>query len=170
MPTTTASPRAAVTLVAAALIAVAAGPVSAEGINPNPGDSGTPITGVNRTPTHLCQPGTMRFVSATRQLSLPGERYCTDADWNVRDVRAEGANLLWRVPFTNGYVDCNCTRVAGATTPPGPSTSDQPAPPPAGRDPLPPPLLPRAPPAKGFPREGSGASGRRPRVSTPPDP
>lgn len=134
MHTTYAPPRAAAAMLALAFLAAAAGSASAEGINPNPTDPGTPpgapVQGVNKTPTHLCQPGTMRFVSTTRQLSLPNIRYCTDADWNVRDVRAEGANLLWRVPFTNGYVDCACTRVAGTPTPPpGPSTSEPPTPP-----------------------------------------
>lgn len=134
MPTTFATSPAAAALVAAALFAATAGAASAQGISPTPSPGegpGTTISGVNKTPTHLCQPGTMRFVAATRALSLPGERYCTDADWSVREVRAEGANLLWRVPFTDGHVDCSCARAAGTPTPPGPATGDQPGAPPA---------------------------------------
>jgi len=130
--------RAAVALATAVLFAATAGAALAEGINPTPAQPGTPpatapgapLASVKKTPNHLCQPGSNKFITATRQLSLPSQRYCTDADWNVRDVRIEGASLLWRVPFTNGYVDCSCTYQAGTTTPPpGPSTSDQPAPP-----------------------------------------
>ena len=77
---------------------------------------GTDYSKITKTPTNLCRPGTQRMVEATRKLSLPEVRYCTDADWNVRNVRAEGANLLWRVPFTDGHVDCACVRGAGGTT------------------------------------------------------
>ena len=79
--------------------------------------NGTDYSKVTKTPNNLCRPGTQRMVEATRKLSLPAVRYCTDADWNVRDVRADGANLLWRVPFTDGYVDCACVRGAGGTVP-----------------------------------------------------
>src|SRR5262249_47792063 len=106
-------PRNFAVLVAAGLFAATARPAFAQGLNPTPTQPGTPpggaLAGINKTPNHLCQPGSNRFITATRQLSLPSVRYCTDADWNVRDVRVEGANLLWRVPFTNGYVDCSCT-------------------------------------------------------------
>jgi hypothetical protein len=78
------------------------------------------FTNVTKTPNNLCRPGTARMVEATRKLSLPAIRYCTDADWSVRSVRAEGANLLWRVPFTDGHVDCACVRGAGGTTTPDP--------------------------------------------------
>jgi hypothetical protein len=79
--------------------------------------SDTDYSKVTKTPNNLCRPGTQRMVEATRKLTLPAVRYCTDADWSVRDVRAEGANLLWRVPFTDGHVDCACVRGAGGTTP-----------------------------------------------------
>ncbi|HEY7610130.1 MAG TPA: protein kinase [Alphaproteobacteria bacterium] len=78
--------------------------------------AGTDYSKVTKTPTNLCRPGTQKMIEATRKLSLPPVRYCTDADWNVRDVRAEGANLRWRVPFTDGYVDCSCVRGTGGTT------------------------------------------------------
>ena len=127
MHTTFAPIRAAVTFVAAVLFAATAGAAFAEGINPTPGGPTSPITGVNKTPNHLCQAGSNKFITATRPLSLPSVRYCTDADWNVRDVRVEGASLMWRVPFTNGYVDCSCTYSAASTTPPpGPSTGEAP--------------------------------------------
>jgi uncharacterized protein HemY len=77
---------------------------------------GTDYSKITKTPNNLCQAGTQRMVEATRKLTLPAIRYCTDADWNVRDVRAQGANLLWRVPFTDGHVDCACVRGAGGTT------------------------------------------------------
>ena len=132
------APIRAAAALAAVLLAATAGAASAEGINPTPAQPGTPpatspgapLASVKKTPNSLCQPGSNKFITATRQLSLPSQRYCTDADWNVRDVRVEGANLMWRVPFTNGYVDCSCTYQAASTTPPpGPSTSDQPPPP-----------------------------------------
>ena len=78
--------------------------------------NGTDYSKVTKTPNNLCRPGTQRMVQATRKLTLPAVRYCTDADWSVRDVRAAGANLLWRVPFTDGHVDCSCVRGAGGTT------------------------------------------------------
>ena len=87
--------------------------------------NGTDYSNVTKTPNNLCRPGTQRMVEATRKLTLPAERYCTDADWSVRNVRAEGANLLWRVPFTDGHVDCACVRGTGGTTtvpPPGTRT------------------------------------------------
>jgi hypothetical protein len=131
--------RAAATLarlfVAAALLSAGASAAFAEGISPTPTPPGTPpgpgtpLAGINKTPNHLCRAGSNKFVTATRPLSLPSERYCADPDWNVREVRVEGASLLWRVPFTNGYVDCSCTYAAGTTTPPpGPATSDPPTP------------------------------------------
>jgi hypothetical protein len=130
MHTTFAPIRAAVTFVAAVLFAATAGPAFAEGINPTPGGPTAPITDVNKTPNHLCQAGSNKFITATRPLSLPSARYCSDADWNVRDVRVEGANLMWRVPFTNGHVDCSCTYAAASTTPPpGPTTGEPPQPP-----------------------------------------
>lgn len=129
---TTAPRRAAAALArifaAAALLAAAAGTASAESISPTPAQPGTGFADVKRTPSHLCQSGSARFVQATRQLSLPSIRYCTDPDWNVSDVRAEGANLLWRVPFTDGHVDCACTRTTAAGPGPSPSTSDPPSP------------------------------------------
>ncbi|HEY7610235.1 MAG TPA: hypothetical protein VIF14_13455 [Alphaproteobacteria bacterium] len=165
-----APPHAAAALLVAAVFAAAAGSASAEGINPNPtppGEGPGPITGVNKTPTHLCQPGTMRFVGTTRQLSLPGVRYCTDADWSVRDVRAEGANLLWRVPFTNGHVDCACTRVAGTPTPPGPSTGEPPSPPPStGSDRITAAIVVRELQAMGYQAEVSAGSDGDPRIAT----
>jgi hypothetical protein len=78
--------------------------------------NGTDYSKVTKTPNNLCRPGTQRMVEATRKLTLPAVRYCTDADWSVRNVRADGANLLWRVPFTDGHVDCACVRGAGGTT------------------------------------------------------
>ncbi len=138
MHITFAPPRAAMAVIAASLFAALAGAAQAEGINPTPAQPGTPpaapgnsLASVKKTPNNFCQPGSNKFITATRQLSLPSQRYCTDADWNVRDVRVEGANLLWRVPFTNGYVDCSCTYAAGsAPSTPSPSTGDEPAPPP----------------------------------------
>ncbi len=70
------------------------------------------------TPIHLCQPGSMRFVAATRPLSLAPSRYCTDADWNVRNVERRGAEIYWEVPFTNGSVSCYCASAAHARTRP----------------------------------------------------
>jgi hypothetical protein len=168
MKTLFAPTRAALALVASVMFAATAGAAFAEGLSPNPTAPATPTTGVNKTPTHLCQPGTMRFVATTRQLSLPGQRYCTDADWNVRDVRAEGDNLLWRVPFTNGHVDCACTRVASAPTPPGPATGDQPTPPPATGvgDRVTAGLIARELRAMGLPAEVSPDSGGDPRIAT----
>jgi hypothetical protein len=161
------APHRAAAVVVAALLAAAPGAAFTEGINPNPTGPGTPpgapIQGVNKTPTHLCQPGTMRFVGTTRELSLPGARYCTDTDWSVRDVRAEGANVLWRVPFTNGHVECACTRVAGTPTPPGPSTGDQPAP---GSDRITAAIVARELKAMGYQAEVSAGSDGDPRVAT----
>ncbi len=87
--------------------------------------NGTDYSKVTKTPNNLCRPGSQRMVEATRKLTLPAIRYCTDADWSVRNVRAEGANLLWRVPFTDGHVDCACVRGTGGTPtvpPPGEKT------------------------------------------------
>jgi hypothetical protein len=125
MQTTFAPRRAAATLarIIAAAALLAAGTAAAETTGPTRPD----FADVRKTPTHLCQAGTVRFVEATRRLSLPDYRYCSDPDWNVRDVRADGATLLWRVPFTDGHVDCACTRSAGTA----PSTSAPPSPPPA---------------------------------------
>jgi hypothetical protein len=126
------APRQALALLAAAFLLAAAGAASAEGINPNPvtPGNGTPIPGIDKTPANLCRPGSARLVSTTRKLSLPPVRYCTDATWNVRDVRVVGADLLWRVPFADGQVDCACAYAGTTTTPP--STGDAPAPPAAG--------------------------------------
>ena len=174
MQPTFAPPRAAaargLAALAAAIFMSAASGAFAEGINPTPGQPGQPpgpTTGVDKTPTHLCQPGSMKFVATTRQLTLPNERYCTDKDWNVRDVRAESGNLLWRVPFTNGHVDCSCTHVAGTPTPPGPSASDQPpAPPSTGSDRITAEIVARELRAMGLPAEVSAASDGDPRIST----
>ncbi len=130
------APTRAAAVVAAALIVATAGAARAEGINPTPTQPGTPpatspgdaLASVRKTPNHLCQQGSNKFVTATRPLSLPSQRYCTDADWNVRDVRIDGASLRWRVPFTNGHVDCMCTYAAGSTAP-TPSTGEPPTPP-----------------------------------------
>ncbi len=85
---------------------------------------GTDYSNVTKTPNNLCRPGSQRMVEATRKLTLPELRYCTDADWTVRNVRPEGANLLWRVPFTDGHVDCSCVRgTGGTTTEPGQRTA-----------------------------------------------
>jgi len=153
---------------AAVLLAATAGAAAAEGISPSPGQPGTPgqYADVKKTPTHLCQPGSIKFITTTRQLSLPNQRYCTDADWNVSEVRAEGANLLWRVPFTNGYVDCSCTLAAGTPTPPGPSTSDQPPPSPGGTDRITADIVARELKAMGLEAEISAASDGDPRIST----
>jgi hypothetical protein len=155
----------------AAFLFAAASAASAEGINPTPttpGTPGNPLAGVNKTPNHLCQPGSNKFIAATRQLSLPSERYCSDADWNVRDVRVEGATLRWRVPFTNGHVDCSCTYSAASTTPPpGPSTGDQPTPPPSGAsDRITASIVARELRAMGYQVEVSAGSDGDPRVST----
>jgi hypothetical protein len=172
MHITFASTRAAVSLVAAVLFAATAGAALAEGISPTPTTPGTPpgapLTGINKTPNHLCQPGSNRFITATRPLSLPSARYCGDADWNVRDVRVEGATLRWRVPFTNGHVDCSCTYSAASTTPPpGPSTGDQPTPPPSGAsDRITASIVARELRAMGYQVEVSAGSDGDPRVST----
>ncbi len=71
------------------------------------------LSNIAKTPNSLCRAGTQRFVSATRPLSLAPARYCTDSDWNVRNVRAIGAQLRWTVPFTDGAVECSCTRSSG---------------------------------------------------------
>ncbi len=85
---------------------------------PPPPETSPEFARVTKTPLGYCQAGSMRFVTATRRLSLAQSRYCTDADWNVSNVRADGPLLLWRVPFSDGYVDCTCTRGAGAQAPP----------------------------------------------------
>jgi len=69
-----------------------------------------PIAGYDKTPAALCVDGTERMVSATRELSLPQQRYCADADWNVRNVATDGASVFWVVPFTNGAVNCACRK------------------------------------------------------------
>lgn len=178
MHITFAPTRAIVTGIAAILLAAAAGAAHAEGINPTPAQPGTPpaaspgnsLGSVKKTPNHLCQPGTNKFVAATRQLSLPSQRYCTDADWNVRDVRVEGANLMWRVPFTNGHVDCLCTYAAGtpAPTPPPPATGDTPTPPPAAGagDRVTAAVVMRELRALGYQAELSTASDGDPRIAT----
>lgn len=169
--------RAAVTIVASALFAAVAGAAHAEGINPTPAQPGMPpaaspgdtLAGVKKTPNHLCQPGSNKFVTATRQLSLPSQRYCTDADWNVRDVRVEGANLMWRVPFTNGQVDCMCTYAAGTTAPPpGPSTDLPPTPPstPGAADRVTAAVVMRELRAMGYQSELSAAGDGAPRIAT----
>lgn len=168
MQTMFAPTRAAAALITSVSLAAMAGGAFAEGIDPNPAQPGqapgTPITGVTKTPTHLCQPGTMRFVATTRQLSLPNQRYCTDADWSVRDVRVEGANLLWRVPFTNGQVDCACTRVAGTPTPPGPPAGEQPTT--GASDRITAGIVARELRAMGLPAEVNTDSGGDPRIAT----
>jgi hypothetical protein len=181
MLTSSAPTRAAVTLIAAALFAAMAGAADAEGINPTPAQPGTPpatppaatpgngLASVKKTPNHLCQPGSNKFIAATRQLSLPSQRYCSDADWNVRDVRVEGASLLWRVPFTNGHVDCSCTYAAGSPpSTPSPSTSDEPTPPstPGAGDRVTAAIVARELRAMGFQADVSAASDGDPRVAT----
>jgi hypothetical protein len=67
-----------------------------------------------KTPTHLCQPGTMRFVASSRALSLAPSHYCTDAVWRVTNVERRGAEVHWEVPFANGSVSCYCASAAHA--------------------------------------------------------
>jgi hypothetical protein len=169
MHITFAPTRAAVAVAVTILFAATAGAAFAEGINPTPttpGTPGNPIAGVNKTPNHLCRPGSNKFITSTRQLSLPSERYCSDADWNVRDVRVEGANLMWRVPFTNGHVDCSCTYAAGTTAPP--STGDAPTPPaaPGASDRVTAGIVARELRAMGYQVEVSAGSDGEPRIST----
>ncbi len=184
MHITFAPSRAAATLIAASLFAAMAGIAHAEGINPTPAQPGTPpaatpgtppatpgtdLSAVKKTPNNLCRPGSNNFITATRPLSLPSQRYCADADWNVRDVRVEGASLLWRVPFTNGYVDCSCTYAAGsAPSTPTPSTGDEPTPPstPGAGDRVTAAIVARELRAMGYQAEVSAASDGDPRVST----
>ena len=66
MHTTFAPIRAAVTFVAAVLFAATASAAFAEGINPTPGGPSAPLTGINKTPNHLCQAGSNKFITATR--------------------------------------------------------------------------------------------------------
>lgn len=174
MHITLAPARAAVTFIAASLIAALAAAAYAEGINPTPAQPGTPpttapgndLSAVKKTPNHLCQSGSNKFVAATRQLSLPSVRYCTDADWNVRDLRVEGANLLWRVPFTNGHVDCSCIYAAGSPpSTPGPATKDEPPPAPGAGDRVTAGIVMRELRALGYPAELSAASDGDPRVA-----
>jgi hypothetical protein len=167
MQTAFAPRRAAATLarIFAAAALLAAGTAAAETISPT--RPGTTFADVRKTPTHLCQPGTARFVEATRALSLPDYRYCSDPDWNVRDVRADGATLLWRVPFTDGHVDCACTRSAGTGTTPSPSTSAPPTPPPAATgDRVTPAVVLRELRALGYTAELATEDDGDPRVST----
>ncbi|MCW5773185.1 MAG: protein kinase [Rhodospirillaceae bacterium] len=70
----------------------------------------TDVPGVSKTPNHLCVTGTQRLVRTTRRLTLPGRRYCTDADWQVRAVKTDGTNLFWDVPFEDGVVSCACRK------------------------------------------------------------
>lgn len=177
MQISSAPTRAATTVLAAALFAAMAGAAHAEGINPTP-QPGTPpatppatspgegLDSVKKTPNHLCQPGSNKFIAATRPLSLPSQRYCSDADWNVRDLRVQGANLFWRVPFTNGHVDCSCTYAAGATPTPGPSTKDEPPPADGAGDRVTAGIVARELRAMGYPAEVSTASDGDPRVAT----
>ena len=94
---------------------------------PETGDR-KPVPGVTKSPTNMCDPGSMKFVDATRKLTLPGQRYCTTPDWSVKEVTTDGARLFWRVVFSDGHVNCECTRGSapnnlgtpsnpGATTP-----------------------------------------------------
>lgn len=176
MQISSAPTRAAVAFIAASLIAAMAGSAHAEGINPTPAQPGTPpatspgesLASVKKTPNHLCQAGSNKFITATRPLSLPSQRYCTDADWNVRDVRVDGASLRWRVPFTNGYVDCSCTYTAGSAPKPGTDTKDEPTPPstPGAGDRVTAGIVARELRAMGYQAEVSVASDGDPRVST----
>jgi hypothetical protein len=75
------------------------------------------VPGVISSPMNMCRAGSMRFVNATRKLTLPGARYCNSADWKVREVQTDGAQLFWRVIFSDGFVNCQCDR-SGAATPP----------------------------------------------------
>jgi hypothetical protein len=69
-----------------------------------------PVPDVELTPVNLCAGGTTRLVNATRELTLPGERYCLDPEWRVRNVERDNRNLYWEVPFSNGVVRCSCRR------------------------------------------------------------
>jgi len=90
----------------------AAGPTTP----PETGDR-KPVPGVTKSPINMCEAGSLRFVDATRPLTLPGQRYCTTADWSVREVTTDGARLFWRVVFSDGHVNCQCTRSGAATNP-----------------------------------------------------
>jgi tetratricopeptide (TPR) repeat protein len=71
------------------------------------------VPGVTRSPINMCAPGSAQYVDATRTLALPGNRYCSTADWAVREVQSDGARLYWRVVFSDGHVNCQCTRPGG---------------------------------------------------------
>jgi hypothetical protein len=68
------------------------------------------VPGVAKTPNNLCVSGTQRLVRTTRKLTLPGRRYCTDADWHVSAVQTDGTNLYWDVRFEDGLVSCACRK------------------------------------------------------------
>ena len=63
----------------------------------------------------MCRDGTLRFVNTTRNLPLPGARYCTTKDWKVRQVETDGSRLYWRVIFNEGHVNCQCDRSTPAS-------------------------------------------------------
>jgi hypothetical protein len=50
------------------------------------------------------------MVRTTRRLALPGQRYCTDADWQVKAVTTDGTSVFWDVPFEEGVVSCACRK------------------------------------------------------------
>jgi len=95
-----------------------------------PSGERTAVPGIVTSPVNMCRAGSMRFVNATRNLTLPGARYCSTADWKVREVQTDGSKLFWRVIFSDGFVNCQCDR-NGTTTGPGtppPSTGLTPIP------------------------------------------
>jgi hypothetical protein len=100
--------------------------VRGAGTTETPRGGRTPVPGVTKSPMNMCQPGTSRFVDATRQLALPGARYCATNDWNVREVQTDGTSLFWRVVFSDGHVNCQCARSSADTT--GPTTGRTPIP------------------------------------------
>ncbi|MGH7003557.1 MAG: tetratricopeptide repeat protein, partial [Alphaproteobacteria bacterium] len=75
----------------------------------------TAVPGVTKSPVDMCRSGSLRFVNATRATPLPSSRYCTTADWKVRQVETDGARLFWRVIFSDGHVNCQCDRTAAAS-------------------------------------------------------
>jgi hypothetical protein len=80
------------------------------------------IEGVKQTPISHCVAGTIKFVRHTRKaLTFPGQRYCTDHDWDVVRVEHDGSRVYWVVPFAdakarepnpygNGDVFCVCRK------------------------------------------------------------
>jgi hypothetical protein len=52
----------------------------------------------------------MMPIVRTRELMLQAERYCTDADWNVRNVATDRTYVYWDVPFMDGWMTCRCRR------------------------------------------------------------